>query len=153
LRRHYSSWLIDFFKELIDDAHFLLGNAVHQECAWYVFKDLLQTELDQKKNWWNMHYIRKSKPGVVSGVPDTLYFLPESKGYYECGIDVSNSDIDQAVGNSNIVSTAPGIMNNINSELKEYFDCVINVKSLRYPPANWTEAKETFIAIVETANC
>lgn len=50
------------------------------ECLWFSFNKIIQIELDQMKDAWNSHYIRKSRHHTASGIPNTLYFLPETVG-------------------------------------------------------------------------
>ena len=44
-KRGYSSWIIGFFKDLMDSIQFHLGNYVHMESAWFSFAPLMQSEL------------------------------------------------------------------------------------------------------------
>eukprot|EP00794_Sanderia_malayensis_P001192 gene1192-563_t len=57
-KRGYSAWVIEYFKDLVASGKLILGSHFHMECAWH---------------------------SAVGGVPDELFFLPESKGYSECG--------------------------------------------------------------------
>jgi len=42
--------------------------------------DLLQEDLDNTKEYWNSHRIRKSKHAAVSGVPDVIIFYLKNMG-------------------------------------------------------------------------
>ncbi len=42
--------------------------------------NLLQEELDQVKDIWNSHLIRKQSRVVISGIPDDLHCFPELRG-------------------------------------------------------------------------
>ena len=46
-RKGYTSWLINFFKDMVATGQFNLGNTLYMELAWYTFLSLLQYELDQ----------------------------------------------------------------------------------------------------------
>ena len=70
-----------------------LGNNLHMECLWFCFANLVQADLDKVKEQWNGHYIRKSRFYTIAGIPDILYFLPESVGKSDCLIPVSNQQI------------------------------------------------------------
>ena len=84
-RRGYTNWVIDFFKELVTDGLFILGNNVYMKCAWFVFSSLLQSDLDEVRIHWNSHYIRKSHDHVIGGIPDKMFFLPETSGAVDIG--------------------------------------------------------------------
>lgn len=146
LRKHYTSWLISFFKGLVFDGHYHLGNYVHEECAWFVFRDLIQSDLDRIRYWWNSHFIRKSQHNTVSGIPDDLYFLPEGKGFCECGKSVNIADFDR-IGYNAFDAQAESIMYRKDEDLTEYFNYTIVAEGLCYPPQRWDEAKTIFIKI------
>ena len=80
-KRSFSAWVIDYFKQLVHDGIFVPGNVFHMECIWFVYADCLQCKLDEVKNEWNLHTIRYTKGCQVSGIPNHLYYLPESKEY------------------------------------------------------------------------
>ena len=77
LRKGFTSWVIEFFKDLVNDRILLLGNHIHLECSWFVFSPLLQKELEEFCYYWNSHFIRRSRHDSVSGIPDVLFYLPE----------------------------------------------------------------------------
>ena len=52
-------------------------------------------ELENVKDHWNSHYIRKSRHDTVAGVPDILYFLQESVGFVDCVVAVPHNKIRQ----------------------------------------------------------
>ena len=60
-RRNRCSWWINFFKDLCDETIFDPSILYHQEFLRFCFIALLQVELDETKNLWNSHYIRKSR--------------------------------------------------------------------------------------------
>ena len=84
-KRGFTAWVIDFFKTLVTEGKLALGNHLHMECVWFVFSDFLQLELDKVKDEWNMYSIGKSRHNTVSGVPDELYYLPQTRGFEDCG--------------------------------------------------------------------
>jgi len=88
-RKQRSSWSIDFFQDLHESDILDLTSDFHKEAIWFCFADLLQTDLDKVKEYWNSHRIRKSKHATVSGVPDMIYFLPEDFGHSDCLVPVS----------------------------------------------------------------
>ena len=70
LRRSWSSWWIDFFKDIVDGGSLDLSDKLHCECLWFCFSNLVQNELDQVRGHWNSHYIRVSRYHTPSGIPD-----------------------------------------------------------------------------------
>ncbi|XP_031557523.1 uncharacterized protein LOC116294125 [Actinia tenebrosa] len=83
-RKQRSSWWIDFFNDLYESDILDLASEIHREALWFCFSDLLQSDLDKVKEYWNSHRIRKSKHATFSGVPDVVYFLPEDYGQTDC---------------------------------------------------------------------
>ena len=79
-RRNRSSFIIDFFKDLVDLGSYNPSNSYQLACVRYCFVPILQKDLDEVKEYWNSHLIRKSGFGCISGRPDVLYFLPETCG-------------------------------------------------------------------------
>ena len=80
LRRSWTSWWINLFKDLIDAGNLHTSNKMHMECIWFCFNKIKQKELDEVREEWNNHYIRKSRHHIASGIPNTLYYLPDSVG-------------------------------------------------------------------------
>ena len=65
----------------------------HMEYIWFAYAQFSQTQLDEAKEEWNYHKIRYSKDCQVSGIPNQLYHLPESKSYISQGYRVTESDV------------------------------------------------------------
>ena len=78
LRKSWSHWWINFFKDLIQQGHLNTANMLEAECLWFSFSNLLQKELDEVRHHWNTHYIRRSRHDTLAGRPDELYYLPEN---------------------------------------------------------------------------
>ena len=68
---------------MADEGDLNLADLLMTECSWTSFAKVVQIGLDEVKNNWNTHYIRKSRFETVSGRPDSLYTIPEVHG----GID------------------------------------------------------------------
>ena len=78
LRKSWSSWWMNFFKDLVEQGVLSTSNMLQTECLWFSFSQLLQKELEEVQHQWNTHYIRRSRHDTVPGRPDELYFLPEN---------------------------------------------------------------------------
>lgn len=72
-----ATWWINFFKDMVDGRLVDLTQELEIECLWFCFSKLLQNVLDEVKEHWNTHRIRKSRRDTLSGWPDSLYYLPE----------------------------------------------------------------------------
>lgn len=79
-RRSHTNWWINFFKDLGDNRVIDLTSPLQKECLWFCFSELLQKYLDEVKEHWNTHYIRRSRFDTVQGRPDSLYYIPELRG-------------------------------------------------------------------------
>ena len=102
-RRGYTDWLITYFKDLVSEGALDIGNNIQMECIWFVYSDLLQTDLDNVKNEWNDHYIRKSRNGVLAGIPNQLYYLPELKGFVNRGLDVTENHLTTLLNETGVL--------------------------------------------------
>ena len=67
-----------FFKDLVDEGSLDTSNKFHMECLWFCFSSMIQDELNEVRESWNSHYIRASRYHTAHGIPDVLYFLPET---------------------------------------------------------------------------
>ena len=144
----YSAWIINFFKDLVNNGTFHLGNHVHMECAWYVFSEFIQEELNDVVKRWNSHYIRKSRSTMVSGVPNELFYLPEKSGYSDCGKRITQMDLNNILQQRNIFQESDDVLNYHDEFLTSYFEYAIQNENLPFPPKNWEEAKLIFVNIL-----
>ena len=138
---------------MVATGEFNLDNTLHMEWAWYTFSPLLQYELDQVKHQWNTHYSRIKRHDTIPRRPGELFFLPESSGGQNQGTNISDSEIDFPYSEKeNIMEDATIVMNDVDEELAEYFEYVVHVENLLYPPTIWREGRELFIHILERAS-
>ena len=121
----------------------------HMECIWFVYTPFIQTQLDEVKQEWNYHKIRYSKGCQVSGIPNQLYHLHESKGYISQGFHVNESDVTNVLAQRNYEDELSDVMRRTNKELEEYFHYIISSQQLNYPPSSWDNAKLLFEKIIE----
>ena len=85
----------EFFKDMIHEGHLDASNKLHLECIWFCFKNLIQNELNGVMEEWNNHYIRKSRFQTASGIPNNLFFLPESVGATDRKHPYNREDIEE----------------------------------------------------------
>ncbi|XP_052677471.1 uncharacterized protein LOC128158591 isoform X2 [Crassostrea angulata] len=97
LRRRFTSWWIDFFRDLASFNSFEIGNENDIRCIRFCFSSLIQRELDEVKNTWNHHHISHSRQAVVpNGKPIILYNAPEVTGGKNCLKVVNEDDLQWA---------------------------------------------------------
>ena len=68
---------MNFFKDLVDRGELIISIVLHMHCLWFSFSKIVQRELDEVREHWNSHHIRKSRHDTVAGRPDELFYLPE----------------------------------------------------------------------------
>ena len=129
-RKQRSSWWMDFFYDLHESDILDLTSDLHKEAIWFCFADLLQTDLDKVKEYWNSHRIRKSKHATVSGVPDMMYFLPEDFGHSDCLVPISPHKLTEM---ENRFEGFDGEDDESNPVFHEYFQYVMDNNGLSHP--------------------
>ena len=55
LRKNWSNWWINFFKDLIERENLNITDPIQRECIWFCFSNLIQSSLDEVKESWNTH--------------------------------------------------------------------------------------------------
>ena len=148
LRKGFITWVIEFFKDLVNGRILIPGNHIHLECSWFVFSPLLQKELDGFSYYWNSYFIRRLRQDSVSGIPEVLFYLPKESGYSTQRHDVTADKIENILRHRNIVREGEAKVCKCDTELKEFFEYVVQSEGLSHPPGSWNEAKENFIKIV-----
>ena len=77
------------------DGHYDESILLHRELLKVVFFPVLHKDITLIWKEWNHHLIRKQRrPGVVSGVPDLLYFNPARVGALDFSIPVEDKLIE-----------------------------------------------------------
>ena len=83
-----------------------------------------------------MHFIRQPRHNTVSGVPDELYYLPQTRGFEDCGFEVSADDIENILNQRDIYGQAE-LAKDVDDELLEYFKYVVREEGLTHQPEDW----------------
>ena len=148
-RRIYLSRGIDFFKDLVATGSLILGNIVQMECLWFVFSLLIQCELDRLAKEWNTHKIRKSNNSLISGIPDELYFFPESQGYEQCRKNIAMEEVTKVVNESTVHLDFQGIQTTSEPDLVDYFKYLVRASNELYPLTTWEGAKKLYQYMIE----
>lgn len=143
-RRSRSNWWINFFKDLEERGTFNRASELESECLWFCFAPLLQADIDQLKEHWNTHYIRKSRHDTVSGRPDSLYFLPESNGGVP-NLLLPVPDHEMQYARLHIVDNVE------QNNFQEYFHYLMSTCALT-TPENWRDGLNLYHTLLDYAN-
>ena len=71
-------------------------------CEKNFFSNIVTYRLLKKMAEWNYHKIKYSKGCQVSGIPNQLNHLPESKSYISQGFRVTESDVTNALSTTEL---------------------------------------------------
>ena len=137
-----SCWWRHFFKELESTGEIDSTSEIKMEVLWYVFADLIQSDLNQVKEHWNSHRIRKSKFQTVAGRPDALYFLPEEKSTRDFKHEVPQNEF-QDVSHHVVVK-------DYSNEYTRYFDYLLEDDLSM--PKDWEMALDLYRFILSVCN-
>ena len=83
MRRSKTTWMINYFKEMIDYNLYDPSSKYQIVCAQLCFMKVIQKKLDLARMHWNSHMIRGSKHTEIAGRPDQMYYLPENNCYFD----------------------------------------------------------------------
>ena len=134
--RYRGSWWRDFFQRLEASNTIDLTSTLDNECLWYCFSKVIQKDLDDVKDYWNSHRIRKSRHDTVAGRLDVLQYLPERSG--------GSENLKLIVPEAEIAVISQEIdIDNGKNDYQDYFEYVQNSLSLP-DPKNANEALEVF---------
>eukprot|EP00794_Sanderia_malayensis_P007626 gene7626-8468_t len=142
-RRSHTSWWINYFKDLVtEDVD--MTRELHVECLWFCYATLLQRCLNQVKEHWNSHYIRRSRYDTVKGRPDSLYYLPDINGGTE-NLIMPVPEQEYLYAKNHVISPDE------NNEYQQYFEYVVQMCNLRKPD-DWRDAQALFRTIIRYAD-
>ena len=119
------------------------GNNLEMECLWFCFSNLIQQDLDEVKDFWNTHYIRRSRHETVAGRPDELYHLPERHNTEDF---LQPVDADQ---HQHVLEIYPDIQEDQN-EYEAYFNYVMDQCDFHHPNS-WSEGLELYNNLLQHA--
>ena len=144
LRRSCANWWINLFKDLVDTGVLDTSLDYHVNCIRFAFMPVIQKELDEVKELWNNHRIRKvrnteSKPGI----PDVLYYTPELSGDVDYAFPVNGVDLQV----SQTATRNPEVFGCSKDDLKK-IGVVMREKNLPLPTSN-ENALSLFIGLVQ----
>ena len=95
LRQSFTNFYMNLFKDLRDSGIVNMGDAQHVACLQFCFSKLIQKELNQIKDHWNLHDVRYQKNVCgPHGKPEYLYNNPEVWGAENAGLPVNRNRLD-----------------------------------------------------------
>ncbi|CAB3979164.1 Hypothetical predicted protein [Paramuricea clavata] len=143
LRKSCTTWWINFFKDLVAQRTIDLASELDMECLWFCFAELIQKVLNEIKEHWNTHYIRKSRHDTVSGRPDSLYYLPHCHGGGNHFImPIPEAEVHYA--RAHVIDLQD---DNIH---QDYFNYALQASN-HNKPTNWREALELYNVLKQCA--
>ena len=80
---------------------------------------MIQASLDEVKESWNTHYIRKSRHDTICGRPNAIHSLPEAHGGIS-GLIVNVPEDELAYANEHLIERED------ESKYQDYFKYVMN---------------------------
>ena len=143
LRKSWSSWWMNFFKDLIARGLLDTSNVLHLQCLWFCFYPIMQEALNEIRESWNCHYVRKSRHDTVPGRPNELFFLPESVGAEDYLKTYNERDLLEA-------EHSIGAIEDNNRIYHDYFSYSATFLDLE-TPQNWRDALAMYERLLEVA--
>ena len=137
-------FLVDeFLKDLIARGALDTSNTLQLECLWFCFSPVLNRGLEEVKDSWNSHYVRKSRYHTQAGMPNQLYLLPETVGAEDFKREYDGHDLIQIEDSVN-VSTEN------HSAYQEYFAYSAGVLGIGQIQT-WRDALSAYKRLLEAA--
>lgn len=145
LRRSWSAWWMNFFKDLVAKGMLDTSNTLHLECLWFSFSSVMKKALNEVKESWNCHYVRKSRHFTAHGIPNELYVLPESVGAEDYRKNFDQGDLLE-------IENATCLADTTQSHLlyQEYFSYSAGMLELEQPQ-DWRTALAMHERLLEVA--
>ena len=148
LRKSNCDWWINFFKSLRESGQYNDANLMEVECLKFCFMPIIQDELCLVAKLWNTHRIRKcTNPNSPNGIPEVLYFLPETKDTYCYKLHISDDDIEVA---EEICAEEP-LIRGCGQEFNELATMIMDDEGLRNA-RNANEALDLYLNILTHLN-
>ena len=145
-RRNRSSFIINFFKDMVSSGAYNAANTLQVSCVRYCFGNLLQNDLDEVVEHWNSHFIRKSGNETISGRPDELFYFPDSgdnqlKEFEESDLNEMDHYIDNAEEEPD---------DEMERYKFDYFDYLVTFHNMSQP-TDWHSALRTYNTLISHA--
>jgi len=139
-KRNRSAYIINAFKEMVDNDEFNAADKLLLSLIRYCFVELLQKDLNEIVEYWNTHYIRKSRHDTVPGRPDVLYYLPDANYASDQIKTYEERDIEEMKTNLHGNQVDSDDEEESHFEYFEYLKSELQIQM----PTNWDEAKQMY---------
>lgn len=141
-RKGRAQFWIDLFGDLQDAGHFNGSHELH--CLLrFSFNNVLQKDLDECTELWNLHRIRPSRLAICpGGVPTELYSLPHRFGSRDCGFRVEEEELLTFSGLGDTVVSCG------DTEIQAYVEHIMEQNNLQSPD-NWESALQLYLTLKE----
>ena len=143
LRRSWSTWWMNFFKDIVENGQLDTSNKLHMEILRFCFGKVIKIELDEVKDNWNSHYIRDSRFQTPHGTPDKLYFLPHTVGKEDNKHVFDISDLQEAENDLSADAIPPDDYNG-------YVNYITEILEISRPD-NWRDGLTTYTRLTTIA--
>jgi hypothetical protein len=130
------------FRDLVEREISTTENDLEMECIWFCFSHLIQKDLDEVKDSWNTHYIRRFRHETIPERPDELYHLPEWHNAQDFLQPVNDEQ------RQHVLHIYPDFQE-VN-EYEVYFKYVMDLCDFHHPVI-WNEALELYNNLLEHA--
>ena len=119
---------------------------MHLECIWFCFNNIIQKELDDVRDEWNNHYIRASRHHNASGIPNTLYFLPEGAVTIDYKHQYDRESLEE-------IDNEIHLPDDLNESLiyQEYLISYVNQMVGPAEPNSWRDSIELYNRLLQVA--
>ena len=87
LKKFRLNWWINFFSEITKTSLFKPHLCTNQECLLFCFLPIIQAELNEVVQTWNLRCVRQSAT-APGGKPNVLFHVSETVGFEIKGISV-----------------------------------------------------------------
>ena len=144
LKKFRLNWWINFFSGITKISLFKPHLSSHQECLLFCFLPIIQAELNEVVQTWNLRHVRQSA-SAPGGKPDVLFHVPETIGFEAKRISVSDSDL-------NIVNHVLGMQHHLvyqNIDLHNLLNCCVHLNEITIPRS----AEEALAMYVSLLRC
>ena len=166
-RKGYSGWVINFFKELVDSGKLIPGH--------FIIKEEWNNRYIRRSNFTQISGV----PDELLNFPETRGYTDQGVSQSKSDIELNTvlrekPRLINACGSLNcsfimtsvMLTTFITILNEMDehSEAEEalnvddedlfsYFNYIVRMEGLTYPPGDWKSAKELFETIIERSKC
>ncbi|KAK3103526.1 hypothetical protein FSP39_019860 [Pinctada imbricata] len=151
LKKHFTQFWRNTFKDMIDQNILNNTDAVHLECVRFCFLPIIQDHLDSFRQTWNIHRIRAQRRGeLVSGIPNVLFRQPILYGATDCSFDFPcDMAVLQDIQREYNTTESSNLLRGCTEDFIRLVELVANQRRENFPiPVNAYQGKELYCSII-----